>query len=212
MLKDEGLFSNSEDNMVGSKCDQETTNNGMNIYNSCNALIHLHIAVTDVTIDSSTEDCVTSGIPVVHTITNPSFLESCTNDVLDNAIMINCNHMESNNEISVVKEKSIKAVNITEDNISEQICISPDENVENDVASLPKCSKKMKHNISSTNMGAYSVLCCKVSMAFGACFIIGCFLLPLIFYYVNQTGGNSKLDPYHSYRQNISSIKVCYKP
>ena len=66
------------------------------------------------------------------------------------------------------------------------------------------------NGMSATNTGAYRVLCCKVSMAFGVCFIIGCFLLPLIFYYVNQTGGDSKLDSDYSNGQNISSIKVCY--
>ena len=137
-----------------------------------------------------------------------SFVESCTCDVLDNAKMINLNQMESNNKGLVFKEKAIKAVNITEDNVSHQICISQEENVG---ASLPESSNKMKRSNSLTNASAYSNVCCKVSIVFGVCFIIGFFLIPLILYYVNQTGENSILDPDHSYGQNKSSVKVCCK-
>ena len=143
-------------------------------------------------------------------IAKTSFPESYTSDVIDNVVMINLDRIESNSEISVFKEEAIKAVNITEDNIS-QTCISQEENVGNNVASLPECSKKMKHSNSLTYTGAYRDMCCKVSIALGVCFIIGFFLILLILYYVNQTGENSRLDPYHSYRQNKSSVKVCCK-
>ena len=140
-------------------------------------------------------------------IAKTSFPKSYTSDVIDNAVMINLDQIESNNEISVFKEK---AVNITEDNISRHV-ISQEENVKNNVASLSECSKKMKHRNSSTYTSAYSDMCCKVSIALGVCFIIGYFLIPLILYYVNQNRGNSRLDPDHSYRQNKSSVKVCCK-
>ena len=81
---------------------------------------------------------------------------------------------------------------------------SQDENTENNVERV-----LLKHSISSTNIGAINVLCYKVSVVFAVCFIIGCFSLPLIFYYVNPIGGNSKSDPEHSYQQNTSSIEVC---
>ena len=68
----------------------------------------------------------------------------------------------------------------------------------------------MKRSNGSAKTGAYSDMCCKVSIALGVCFIIGFFLLPLILYYVNQTGENLRLDPDHSYEQNKSSVKVCY--
>ena len=74
-------------------------------------------------------------------IAKTSFPESYASDVIDNAVMINLDRIESNNEISVFKEKAIKAVNITEDNISHQTCISQEENVGNNVASLPECKE-----------------------------------------------------------------------
>ena len=143
-------------------------------------------------------------------IAKTSAAESYINDVIDNAVMINLVQIESNNEISVFKEKSLKAVNITEDNISHQTCIAQEENVGSNVAMQPESSKKMKHSNSSTYTGAYSDMCCKVSIALGVCFIIGFYLIPLILYYVNQNGGNSSLNPDHSYRQNKSSVKVCH--
>ena len=201
MLKDEELLSNHEGNVVVSNHDQKTTNdtssvvnNGTCEYNSCD-----------------TEDGVNSNILVADMIAKTSVAESYVSDVLDNAVMINLDQMESNSETSVFKEKSIKAVNITENNISHQTCISQDENVENNVASLPECSKKMKQSYSSAKTGAHSDMCCKVSIVFGVCFIIGFFLLPFMLYYVNQTGGNSRLDPDHSHGQNKSSVKVCCK-
>ena len=201
MLKDEELLSNFEGNMVVSNHDQKTTNdnssvvnNGTCEYNSCD-----------------TEDGVNSNILVADMIPKTSVAESYISDVLDNAIMINLDQMESNNEKLVFKDKVIKAVNITEDNISHQMCISQQENVGNSVASLPKSSKKMKRSNSSAKTGAHSDMCCKVSIVFGVCFIIGFFLLPLMLYYVNQTGENLRLDPDHSYEQNKSSVKVCCK-
>ena len=172
-------------------------------------IIYPHITVTDVAVSNNTEDGVNSGILIADMIAKISFPKSYTSDVIDNAVMINLDRIESNNEISVFKEKAIKAVNITEDNISHQTCISQEENVGNNVASLPEYSKKMKHSNCSTYTGTYSDMCCKVSIALGVCFIIGFFLIPLTLYYVNQNGGNSRLDPDHSYRQNKSSVKVC---
>ena len=159
---------------------------------------------------NNTDDGVNSGICVANMVVKTSVTESYISDVLDNVIMINLDRMESNNESSVFKEKASNAINITEDNINHEICISQEENVGNNVAMLPQCSKKIKRSNSLTNTGAYSDMCCKVSVALGVCFIIGFFLLPLILYYVNQTGENLRLDPDHSYEQNKSSVKVCY--
>ena len=215
MLKDKELSSDFEGNVVGSYDDQKTTNdnhsvvnNGTYEYNSYDTHIRsFHITVTDVAISNSTENGINSSILVADMTAKASFVESCICDVLDNAKMINLNQMESNNESLVFKEKAIKAVNITKDNVSHQICISQEVNVG---ASLPESSNKMKRSNSLTNTSAYSDVCCKVSIVFGVCFIIGFFLIPLILYYVNQTGENSILDPDHSYGQNKLSVKVCY--
>ena len=104
---------------------------------------------------------------------------------------------------------SVVKVSITESCVSghdlhNHTIIPQDENTENNVERV-----LLKHSISSTNIGAINVLCYKVSVVFAVCFIIGCFSLPLIFYYVNPIGGNSKSDPEHSYQQNTSSIEVC---
>ena len=219
MSKDEELSSNFEGIVVGSNYDQKTTNdthsvvnNGTYEYNACDTHIYILIltTVTDVAISNNTVDGVNSGILIADMIAKTSFPKSYTSDVIENEVMINLDRIKSNNEISVFKEKAIKAVNITEDNISHHV-ISQEENVKNNVASLPECSNKMKHGNNSTYTGAYSDICCKVSVALGVCFIIGYFLIPLILYYVNQNGGNSRLDPDHSYRQNKSSVKVCCK-
>ena len=172
--------------------------------------MHPHVAVTDVTISKNTEDGVNSGNCVADIIAKTSFPESYISDVIHNAIMINLDRIESNNASSIFKEKAIKAVNVTEDNISHHTCISQEENVGNNAVMLPEWSKKLKHSNSSTYTGVYSDMCCKVLIAFGVCFIVGFFLIPLILYYSNQTGGNSRLDPNHSHGQNKSSVKVCY--
>ena len=145
MLKDEELLSNFEGNVVGSNYDQKTTNdissvvnNGTYKYNTCDTYIHPHIIVTDVAISNS-KDGVNSSILVADMIAKTSVAESYISNVLDNAIMINLDQMESNSETSVFKEKAIKAVNITEDIINHEICISQEENVG---ASVPESSKK----------------------------------------------------------------------
>ena len=76
-------------------------------------------------------------------IAKTSVAENYINDVIDNAVMINLDRIEGNNEISVVKKKpALNAVNVTENDISHQTCISQEENVGNNVDMLPECSKK----------------------------------------------------------------------
>ena len=137
------------------------------------------------------------------TITKISLLET-NGDLHDQTIFVNLNRMESSDDISNLKGKINSGGTVKS---HPHICISKEDSMDNNVTS--SLSNTMKHSISSPRISAASALCYKMSIVFGICFIIGCFLLPFIFYYTNQTGGNFKSDLEYSYRQNISNAKVC---
>ena len=145
-----------------------------------------------------------SELPI--TITEISLLET-DGDLHDQTVFVNLNRMESSDDISDLKGQ-ITSVGTVKSNFSHHVCISQQDSIDtNDVSSL---SNTMKHSISAPRIHPASALCYKVSIAFGVCFIIGCFLLPFIFYYTNQTGGNFKSDLEYSYQQNTSNAKVCF--
>ena len=81
---------------------------------------------------------------------------------------------------------------------------SQDENTESDVPSL-SIKKKTQRNLN------YNALCSKVLVIFGVCFIIGCYLIPIILYYVDQSRGNPEVDPEFPSEKNASAAKVCCK-
>ena len=81
---------------------------------------------------------------------------------------------------------------------------SQDENTKNSVPS--SASKKKKQGRLNGN-----ALCSKVLVIFGVCCITGCFLIPVIFYYVNKAQNIGEIDPEFSNEKNTSAAKVCCK-
>ena len=53
-----------------------------------------------------------------------------------------------------------------------------------------------------------SALCCKVSIIFGVCFIIGCYLIPVTLYFVNKSMDHAELDSVLLHQKNTSAAKV----
>ena len=121
-------------------------------------------------------------------------IESIANDTSDsNGLGINTNFDQSRDS-NKVSESSHKE----DDSIT---------NADSYATSLSKKVLTKKHSISSTSKN-YNVLCCKISIIISVCCIIGFFLLPIIFYAVNQTRGNTEGYAEHSHENNTSNTKV----
>ena len=89
--------------------------------------------------------------------------------------------------------------------------ISQDESRENDVTSVPKMVTKMETLKPSASIEyRYNGLCCKISIVVAICWIIGCWLIPVIFFYASQATNRdyAVTDPEYSHKKNISSAKV----
>ena len=155
-------------------------------------------------VESGIEDGVNdnAGVSVRHTITQ-IFVESSN----DHSITTKPNRMEDDSGISALDDMIINANKTTEDNLNHQGCISQDEGMENIVTLMPK-RKKIHHN---TNSGCLygNDMCCKVSVIFGVCCIIGCYLIPITLYYVGQARGDPETGLEFSQEKNTSAAKVC---
>ena len=86
---------------------------------------------------------------------------------------------------------------------------------EKDIASVPKLitkNEKQKHS-ASTNYRYCNGLCCNISIFFIMCCIIGCWLMPVISFYVSKATArdNAVTDPGYPLEKNISGAKVCHK-
>ena len=68
-----------------------------------------------------------------------------------------------------------------------------------------------KHRNSSASVGIinYNAVCWKISIIFSVCCIIGFFLMPIIFYFVNQTRQSTEVGNESSYEKNTSNKEVC---
>ena len=117
--------------------------------------------------------------------------------------------MENGGNISDSSAINDTMINAAKDNLNHQRCISQNEGIENDVALMP-LRKKIQRNISSESLRG-NALCCKVFVIFGVCSIIGCYLIPVTFYYVGQARGNPETNPEFSNEKNTSTAKVCCK-
>ena len=147
------------------------------------------------------------------TIESLTDIEDGINDNPGHRITTKPNQMENGSSISdssALDDTTINADKTTEDNLNHQRCISQDEGIENNTASMP-IRKKIQHNISSGSLNSRSALCCKVSVIFGVCCVIGFYLIPITLYCVSQTKDNPKTDPKFSHEKNTSTAKVCCK-
>ena len=104
--------------------------------------------------------------------------------------------------------------NTAEGSFNNHSCIAQDESAENDIVSIPvKSIKRNKMKTSTNTLGVINcnTLCCKLSLAFLMCCIIGCCSISVVLYYANQTANNDLTDPAYSAEKNISNVKVCHK-
>ena len=193
-------LSNNDSHAVSPNIEQKTTidtsspvtDSRMNLGNSCVTSSVICIESLTATEDDAN---VISEIPVVHSISKINPAESL-NRKLDNS-----------NEFSAVKDEGINAPNTTQDYLNHPIYISTTEN--NSVSMPPR---RQKSNISLTSLSTNDVGTTryKVLLVFAVCCIIGCCLLPTIFYYVSRTKSRvATIDPEYSYRKN-NSAKVSY--
>ena len=70
--------------------------------------------------------------------------------------------------------------------------------------------KAEQYDSTSTDLNKNNTLCCKMSIVFAMFCIIGCFLMPIVLYYVTQLGEKEVTHLEYSYNRNSSSAKVCY--
>ena len=147
------------------------------------------------------------------TIESLTDIEDGINDNPGHSITTKPNQIENGSSISdssALDDMTINADKTTEDNLNHQRCISQDEGIENNTASMP-IRKKIQRNISSERLNSCNALCCKVLVIFGVCCVIGVYLIPITLYYVGQTRDNPKTDPEFSHEKNTSTAKVCCK-
>ena len=123
--------------------------------------------------------------------------------------------MKNNNNISEYSDKKTNEDNTAKDHFNHRRSILRNENTENNVASIPKepnVKNKMKHHRSrSIDLIKHNVLCCRMFIVFAMCCVIGCSLMPIIFYFAAQRGENVITYPEYSHVINTSSAEVCYK-
>ena len=206
MLINEDLFVNPDSCRFGANLDQETTintcqvkSNGVHlgVTNFCFAYGVSSVVNVESLADVECEINTTSDIPIISSIaTAESSNRKIDGIVSDNIV----------SDYSVLQDE-VNADNTTRGNLNQQGCISQEKSTENNVVSVPK--KFTKRNTAKTKSLTCHVLCCKISIVFAMCCVIGCCLIPIIFYYINQATNISVTDPEYSSEKNISSAKVC---
>lgn len=151
----------------------------------------------------------TSSIVNIENLTGTDYVSNTSHVAVVNPIIDSSNKKESDDDISVTQENRIKA---NQESLNHQAGISQDESSESDVAAESKrlsLKQEMRRNIRSASVNVTKTHYYKVSLVFAICCIIGFCMVPIIFYYANQTGENDATDPEFSHEVNIST-KVCY--
>ena len=154
--------------------------------------------------DDECDIITTSDIPVAHP-TAEMFLNknSSKKTEITNNILV----------YTILQNKMIG--NTAEGSFNNYSCIAQDESAENDIVSIPvKSTKRNKMKTSTNTLGIINccnTLCCKISLVFLTCCVIGFCSLSFVLYYVNQAANNDLTDPTYSAERNISNAKVCCK-
>ena len=190
-----------DDNVADPDIDQNTTDTDQVEISSinpdssyvvdCNIVGNISSAVNAECL-SGTEDDVntTSDTLVVCPIAKVTFAENLN---------------ENNNDIS--DHMVLQSNSINTDNTATQ-----DEITEINASTVPERFsithvQKMKRNTNPARMGVNKAHY-KVALVFGMCCVIGCCLMPIILYYVNQTADNAEMGSEYSHGKNVS-VKVC---
>ena len=150
-------------------------------------------------------------IPVImkediqHETTNTSFTGNHANDSGSHAMIANSGDIVNDiSDSSILKDGTNKTENIIKEDLNHEKWNSQDGNTKS-VTSMPKnlSKSKKKDSSSSTTHSAWRF---KLLLIFGACCIIGCYLMPLAVYGIES--GSNDIDDDYSSEQNISSANV----
>ena len=143
---------------------------------------------------------------IQHETTNTSFTGNHANDSGSHVMIANSGGIVNDiSDSSILKDGTNKTENIIKEDLNHEKWNSQDGNTKS-VTSMPKNLSKTKKKDSSSST-THSAWRFKLLLIFGACCIIGCYLIPLAVYGI-QYGGNDIDDDYSS-EQNISSANVC---
>ena len=121
----------------------------------------------------------------------------------------------SNAKINDVALSSQNSDNTAKSSCNYQRYIQQEKSREKVVASVPKMltkSEKQKYS-ASIDYRYCNGLCCNISIFFVICCIIGCWLMPVISFYVSKATArnNAVTDPGYPHEKNISGAKVRHK-
>ena len=121
-----------------------------------------------------------------------------------NGVFVKNSNRKMDDHIECVSRNTINSHNTAKS--------SQDESRENNVTSVPKMVTKretLKHS-ASIEYRYSSRLCCKMSIVFAICCIIGCCLIPVILFYASQATNRdyAVTDPEYLHEKNISSATV----
>ena len=165
------------------------------------------VLIANITFKESAEDGVhnTLDIPIVHATTKIYVPENSADTATNYNIITNLDQMENSSNISGLNDETIEAGNTAKGNLDHQ----RHESTKYDITSIPKILSK---EISSVNLGKsyLNSLRCKLSIMFGICCIIGCYIMPIILFYASRTSNNPEMHYEYLNRKNTSSSKVLY--
>ena len=181
--------------MVGSDLEPKPTS----VENSCINLDAIHLNIVD-----NLSPVLNIEIPVImakseddikHETTNTSFTGNHASDSGNHIIIAN----------SLLKDDMNTTKNIVKDDLNHQKGNSQDDNTEN-VTSVPEnLSKRKKLDSLGTTHNAWRF---KMLLIFGACCIIGCYLIPFAVYAI-QFRSNTEIGDDYSDEKNVTSTNVC---
>ena len=195
MLIDKELLDNSVSYRSGDKdIDQETTDDscldkysdGASSVDGCESLVVVEC-------DTNTA----SDIPTTYKLANNVLVKSSNREMDDN--------------IALGSQSRTKTDDIAK---SSHDYILQDENRETNAASVPKILVRRQELKSSASIDTThrNGLCCKMSIVFAICWIIICWLVPVILFYVSQNVDKdiAVTDLGYSKEKNISTTMVHY--
>ena len=193
MLIDKEMLNNSISYRSGDKdIDQETTDDScLDKHSDSASSVDGCESLVVVECDTNT----TSDIPTTYRLANPVLVKS-SNRKMDDNIALGSQNRTNTDDIAKSSRNDILQ----------------DENRETNAASVPKIIVRRKELKSSASVDAThrNGLCCKMLIVFAICWIIVCWLVPVILFYANRNTDidNAVTDPGYSKEKNISTAMV----
>ena len=111
---------------------------------------------------------------------------------------------------SNISNKIINTDNDARSSLGHPRSILQNKSTEDNVASFLENKKAEQFDSASADLKKTNALCCKMSIVFAMFCIIGCSLMPIVFYYVSQLAEKEITHLEYSHDRNTSSAKVRY--